>query len=295
MSDNIDQNAKPVGPRNRKRLYLLVATIALVTVVLVLVMSAGGSTPQSQPAGPSATTDVQSIDALLAGIPQSGNALGSPTAPVTLQFFGDLECPTSREFTVGALPSLIDRWVRGGKLRIEYRSLETATREPEVFTTQQVAALAAGMQDKLWYYAELFYHEQGHEDSGYVDEGYLQSLAHQTQGLNITLWGEDRKDPQLQLQVEGDGRAATGKDFHSTPSFLIGHTGSGRTSKVLNFSVIESAAFNQEISRLLAEAPVLRARTSFTPATAADSKGPQRAVVDWTGGASGAGKDDASC
>jgi hypothetical protein len=34
--------------------------------------------------------------------------------------------------------------VRPGKLKIEYRSLETATREPETFHTQQLAALAAG-------------------------------------------------------------------------------------------------------------------------------------------------------
>ena len=39
-----------------------------------------------------------------AGIPQSGNALGNPTAPVTLEYFGDLECPICREFTLGALP-----------------------------------------------------------------------------------------------------------------------------------------------------------------------------------------------
>ena len=47
------------------------------------------------------TTEVAS---LVAGIPQSGNALGNPTRPITLQYFGDLECPICKEFTLGALP-----------------------------------------------------------------------------------------------------------------------------------------------------------------------------------------------
>jgi hypothetical protein len=49
----------------------------------------------------------------------------------------------------------------GRKVRVEYRSLETATHDPEVFKLQQVAALAAGAQDRMWNFIETFYHEQG--------------------------------------------------------------------------------------------------------------------------------------
>ena len=111
--------------------------------------------------------------------------LGDPKAPVTLAYFGDLECPICKEFTLGALPTILQKWVRTGKLKIEYHSLETATHEPEVFKTQQVAALAAGKQDKMWYFLDLFYHEQGEEDTGYVTESYLQGLAQQVPGLNL--------------------------------------------------------------------------------------------------------------
>ena len=103
--------------------------------------------------------------------------LGNPNAPVTLAYFGDLECPICKEFTLGALPSIIQKQVRTGKLKIEYRSLETATHEPEIFKTQQIAALAAGKQNKMWNFVETFYHEQGEENTGYVTESYLQELA----------------------------------------------------------------------------------------------------------------------
>ena len=113
---------------------------------------------------------------------------------MTLQYFGDLECPICKEFTLGALPTVIQKWVRTGKVKIEYRSLETATREPEVFKTQQVAALAAGKQNKMWNFIETFYHEQGEEDSGYVNESYLQGLAQQVPGLNLATWTSDRSN-----------------------------------------------------------------------------------------------------
>ena len=96
--------------------------------------------------------------------------------------------------------------MRQGKLKIEYNSMETATREQETSRTQQVAALAAGKQDKMWHYVELFYHEQGEEDSGYVTEKYLQELAEQVPGLNLTQWTSDRSEPALAEQV-ADRRA----------------------------------------------------------------------------------------
>jgi protein-disulfide isomerase len=84
-----------------------------------------------------------------------------------------LQCPFCRDFTLEVLPSMIERWVRAGDLRIEYHALETATREPEVFVAQQVAALAAGWQDRAWHFIETFYREQGEEGSGYVTDGFL--------------------------------------------------------------------------------------------------------------------------
>src|ERR1035441_9298838 len=107
---------------------------------LGLADSGGGSKSAAPKVGSTtATKAAQTVNALVAGIPQKGNVLGSPTAPVTLQYFGDLECPICKDFTLGALPTVIQKWVRPGKLQIEYRSLETATREPETFKLQQIA------------------------------------------------------------------------------------------------------------------------------------------------------------
>jgi cytochrome c biogenesis protein CcmG/thiol:disulfide interchange protein DsbE len=165
-------------------------------------------------------TDVE-VTSLLAGIQQRGNTLGDPKAPVTVQYFGDLQCPACRLFTLSVLPSLIERYVRSGKLKIEYRSLQTVTRKAGVFKDQQMAALAAGRQNKLWNFIELFYHEQGREHSGYVTERYLQGLAQQVPGLNLVEWTAARSDPYLVRTLMTDAQAASSARLNSTPEFLV--------------------------------------------------------------------------
>ncbi|HTD07932.1 MAG TPA: thioredoxin domain-containing protein, partial [Solirubrobacteraceae bacterium] len=149
----------------------------------------------------SATDDSNEIDVLLADIPQSANALGEPSAPATLEYFGDLECPFCQQFSLEVLPSIIRRWVHTGKLQIKYRALQTATREPDVFVAQQVAALAAGKQDKAWYFVETFYAEQGEEGTGYVTDAYLDGVASQVPQLDLARWASDRNDPELAKEI----------------------------------------------------------------------------------------------
>jgi protein-disulfide isomerase len=240
------------GAKRKARLTQLGIVVAVVVAVIVVILIAtgGGGTKKVAPHSAEANQTTAAVTTLIGGIPQHGNTLGNPNAPVTLQYFGDLECPICKEFTLGALPPIIQKWVRTGKVKIEYRSLETATREQEVFKTQQVAALAAGKQQKMWNYLETFYHEQGEEDSGYVTESYLQGLAQQVPGLNLTTWANDRSDPALVTQVTSDAQAANTVGFTGTPSFLIGKTG-GTPSKLEYSSLSDPSSFNEAIEKLL--------------------------------------------
>jgi protein-disulfide isomerase len=246
------EEAASADAARRKRLTRLGVVVAVVVaaVVVILIVTSSGSTKAPKKGTKEANAVEKEVTTLLAGIPQSGNSLGSSTAPVTLQYFGDLECPICKKFTLGALPPLIRHWVREGKLRIEYRNLETATREPETFKTQQAAALAAGKQAKLWNYVETFYHEQGAEDTGYVTEQYLRNLAEQVPGLNLARWTRERTKPEYASTIEADAQASNAAGFTGTPSFLIGHTGGA--SKPLEYSSLEDpTAFNEAIEKQL--------------------------------------------
>jgi protein-disulfide isomerase len=248
------EESEAASAKRRARLGQLgvVAAFVVAVVVVILIATGGGGSKPVKSGTKAANETVANVNTLIDGIPQNANVLGNPNAPVTLQYFGDLECPICREFTLGALPSIIQKWVRTGKVKIEYRSLETATREPEVFKTQQVAALATGKQNKMWNFIETFYHEQGEEDSGYVTEKYLQNLAEQVPGLDLATWTNDRNNPALSNQVATDAQAATNAGFTGTPSFLIGKT--GETAKKLEYaSLTDPASFDEAIEKLLKE------------------------------------------
>jgi protein-disulfide isomerase len=191
--------------------------------------------------------DSSEITALLAGIPQSANALGQPEAPVTLAYFADLQCPYCRDFSLEVLPSIIQRWVRAGKLRIESHALQAATRDPEVFIAQQVAALAAGRQVRAWHFIETFYVEQGEENSGYVTDAYLQGIASQVTGLDLARWASDRHDPELANEIAGDALVAENSGLSGTPSLLIGASGDSMS----RFSSNDPTSFDAAIEELL--------------------------------------------
>jgi protein-disulfide isomerase len=252
------EEAEAAGAARRKRLIQLGAVVGVVVVIVVVILvatsgggeSTGGKGIEKKTGGKTPAAVAQ-VTSLLNGIPQSGNVLGNPSAPVTMQYFGDLECPFCRQFTLTALPKVIEKYVRTGKVKLEYRNLETATREPETFRTQQSAALAAGRQNKGWYFIELFYHEQGQEDSGYVTEKYLEELAQQVPGLNLSAWTADRSNPEFTNIITTDAQAANNNGFTGTPSFMLGKSG-GKLTKFEPSSFTEASAFESAIDKLLA-------------------------------------------
>jgi len=252
MSNHADSN----GRHGRLRIVATVAVAAGAIAATVISTDGHGSSSRQPPralvaARAHAPTTEQLVSRLLAGVPQRANVLGSPKAPLTLQWFGDLECPFCKEFALGALPSIIQRWVRGGQLRIAYRSLRAATRQPAVFAAQQIAALAAGRQDRMWNFIETFYREEGEENSGYVTESYLEGIASQVPGLSLAQWMSDRDSPRLFREVAVDGAVAKEVRLGGTPAFLLGRTGAGRALELGNVSLTDPASLDRVIERIL--------------------------------------------
>ena len=102
--------------------------------------------------------------------------------------------------------------------------METATGNgpnASMWTQQQAAANAAGLQNKAWDYIELFYYEQQAESSQYVNPAFLQSIAQQIPGLNYASWQANRQSPTLEGQVTNDGTTAQSLGFTSTPTIVV--------------------------------------------------------------------------
>lgn len=217
--------------------------------LIVIVASSGPWVAESRSVSPVEVSAIARTKSLLDGIPQHGAALGDPRAPVTLQFFGDLQCVESRQVMLGALPFLVRHWVRGGKLRIVYRSIMTDTPDRNEFLRQQVAALAAGQQEKTWTFIDLFYREQRPELTRYADDAFLEGIARQT-GVSLLSWEEDRVSEGFGREIESDELMAENRKMGSTPSFLIGPTG-GAAGHLRHFSLEEPRVFDEAIRELL--------------------------------------------
>ena len=213
--------------RRQQRLARLAGLLLCLVVVLaaVVAISLPSNSVSRLTTKMAARIDAH-VNALLAGIPESGTTLGSPSAPVTVTEFGDLECPVCMDFAVGSGVEnrLITDDVRSGQVKLVYRSLNTASLGSPIsgaFVSQQAAADAAGVQHRAWYYIELFYNEQGSEGTGYVTAGYLDRLARQVPGLDYRAWQLDRRTPRATEQVRSDEALAARRGFTLTPTILV--------------------------------------------------------------------------
>jgi protein-disulfide isomerase len=210
-------DSTPNQTRSWPRWWMAVVPVLLIVATLALVGALGISASQ----GIDKKQVQREVTALLAGVPQKGPTLGSPQAPITVQIFADLECPTVHTFVVSYLPDLIDKWVRDGSLNLELRSLETDTLIERTFFRQEAAALAAGSQNKMWDYVLTFVHEQGEQFTGYATNDYLADIASQVPGLDRPRWQRDRQDALLQEHVALAVHSAHAHGLRFTPSFLL--------------------------------------------------------------------------
>lgn len=237
-----------------RKCLVAAATLALLLLTVVVTMGSSTSVQRQLVTPPQPPDPVRRTFDLLTGIPQHGAVLGYRKAPVTLQFFADLQCYDSREVMLGALPFLIRKFVRAGKLKIRFRSTETETRRAGgwyEFREQQTAALAAGKQDKLWNFIDVFYREQGPEFTGYATEDFLQRIALQA-GIDLERWSRDRVPFQEDWlkRSEADEALAVSNHLETTPSFLIGLSG-GPSRPLRHFAFQEPKVFEEAIEELL--------------------------------------------
>jgi hypothetical protein len=203
--------------------------------LLVVAVSAGAILGLAATGAGNQTPSDQQITRLLAGIPQHNHALGYPNAPVTLEVFADLKDPDSRTWWNNYLPAIVKQDVRTGRLQLRFHSYKTNTRGPVEFVDEQTAALAAGAQNKLWNYADIFYHQKRNvleqsEFEPYATNSFLQSIARQTSGLNLARWQSDRHSGRREEQPSAESKTAASYELHVTPSFRIGRTGSPLTN-----------------------------------------------------------------
>jgi protein-disulfide isomerase len=217
--------APPPARRQASPRVLLagLAAIALIVIGIVLgVVLSHGSGDGSSAANTSTLPGAVDVQQLFEDIPQHDNVLGRPSAPVTMVEWVDLQCPYCQQFEMDALPNLILQYVRTGKVKIQVNFIGYLGPDSQ---RGRLAALAAGMQDKLFNLVQLLYHNQKAENTGWLDDDLLTSAAESIPGLNVDRLITDRNSTTVTSRASAMDVQATAQGVRSTPTFLLGKTG----------------------------------------------------------------------
>ncbi|MGH2931427.1 MAG: DsbA family protein [Gaiellaceae bacterium] len=224
--------------KSRTRLRLGVVLLAAASLAVALV--AASQLGAREPGGARAEPAPMPTPSLFRNVPQRGAVLGNPAAPVTLVEYADLQCPYCATWAVGALPVLVDEYVRSGKLRIVFRGMAFLGVESD---TALRTAVAAGRQNMLWNVVHALYERQGAENSGWVTESLLAEVA---PGVDVN----ERYEDWVSQEVQRSAAAARAARVAGTPAFQVGRTG-GRL-RLVEVQSLEAAALRPAIDAALA-------------------------------------------
>ena len=195
----------------------LVIVLAAVVVVGAIVLSSQG---EDEPAATSApgVTPAEEVQELYAGIPQRGIRLGDADAPATLVEIADLQCPFCAQYSSEALPSIVEDYVRTGKLNYELQIRSFLGRDS---VRGAGAAAAAADQNLMYQFVDLFFRNQGPENSGYADDDFIRGVASQVEGLDVEAVVAAADDPLAQPAVRRAEQFARDIGSTGTPDFYI--------------------------------------------------------------------------
>ena len=246
--------------KSRKWPKILAALAALTAIIVIAVVVMGGD--EKKPKEPTTTTERKPVEGPIIGatavenryrgLEQDEFALGQEDAPVTLVMFGDLQCPLCRDAVENAIPPLVDRYVKTGRLRIEFRNYVVLPPDSEKAAK---ALEAAAAQNRAWQFVELWYLNQGEENSGYVTDDFIRRVGRAAKGLDV-------EQLVVASNAEGAGRSirvaeSDAEEFgiDSAPAFLIGPTGE-QLSQLQITSPDDPGQYTEAVDRLLLEQDV---------------------------------------
>jgi protein-disulfide isomerase len=220
--------------KRRLRIFGGALLVVIVAVAVAMAVASGGSKSSAAKAG-----------IAFDGMPQSGNVLGSKNAKATMMVFADLQCPFCKEFETQAFPSIVNRYVKTGKLRVVFQPISILGADSVVASR---AVVAAAQQNKLFDYTSTFYANQGQENTGYVTDAFLIKIAKAVPGLNLSKWKSDlnsQAGSNILSQAESGARTA---GVQSTPTFMVAKT--GQTLREFSPNALTADAFYSKLNAL---------------------------------------------
>ena len=186
--------------------FLIVVAVALATV--------GSGTMLYQAKRPQLKNmpDNRSVSA---GNDAAAHIRGNPDAAVTLEEFGDFQCPPCGQFA-GFAEELLKEY--DSRLRIVFRNFPLPAHEHA--REAALAAEAAGFQGKFWEMHDTLYREQANWSKAPNTRELFESYAG-TLGLDMGQFKKDMDSDKARERVESDHALGDSLGINVTPTIFI--------------------------------------------------------------------------
>lgn len=172
-----------VQPLPRRGRFWVIGLLAI--GVFALGYSLVGIATQKGGRPPVRIVGVSEAQQIFGGLEQADERLGPPGASVTIQVFNDLQCSSCRQAFLTTIPSLVERYVRAGEVKMIYRHYSVSENPTE---EGFYGAEAAAQQGDGWQYTYLFFRNQEEAKRRGVNRGFLDSIANGVEELNVPEW-----------------------------------------------------------------------------------------------------------
>lgn len=157
-----------------------------------------------------------------------GAMLGDPDAPVTLQIYADYQCPHCRVFHHEIEPRIVDDYVRGGKVRLEFidfpviglDALDELSDDSKESVQAAEAAMCAAEQESYMPYREALYAGDLEPNSGALSDVNLVTVARELE-LDTGAFTECLSTGRYEEGIIAGSLAAFEMGVQGTPTMAI--------------------------------------------------------------------------
>jgi protein-disulfide isomerase len=201
--------------------FLIIGTVLVIAVVAALYLKRSASAPVASPtpapASPAASngtttgTDPASEPGAL-----PPHTLGPENAPVTLEEFGDFECPPC-----GMLHPVLKTMEKefGPRIRIIFREFPLVPNHVHALAAAR-SAEAAGLQGKFWEMHDLIYENQNTWHAAFDARPIFEDYATRI-GLNMEKFRNDSAGEPVAQRIFLDGKRAHALGVSGTPTVYM--------------------------------------------------------------------------
>lgn len=149
--------------------------------------------------------------------------IGNANAPVVMAYWLDFQCPFCKRFETQTLPTLVEKYVNTGKLRIVFKDFQFLGEDS---TTAGLAENAVWELYPKSYQAwhEAMYKNQDDENGGWGKKEDIVALTRTIPGIDadqVSLLMDQKKEA-YQKELDEDNREGAKFGVSGTPGFVIG-------------------------------------------------------------------------